>query len=86
MQDLLRDARIEAGITQQLATTLGRPQSFVYKYESGKLNLDVADFTAICRALRLNPDQEQTRVLQFKQKRQWRVGGPAAGVCRHRRP
>jgi transcriptional regulator with XRE-family HTH domain len=35
----------KAGVTQsQLAVKLGRPQSFVAKYETGERRLDVAEF------------------------------------------
>lgn len=53
---LLRAARLEAELTQsQLAAKVGRPQSFVAKYEGGELRLDVIDFLEICSALDLEP-------------------------------
>ena len=49
---LLRDLRRDAGLRQSdLAERLGRPQSFVSKYESGERRLDVVDLLAVCRAL-----------------------------------
>jgi transcriptional regulator with XRE-family HTH domain len=49
-------ARKTARITQAaLADTLGRPQSFVAKYESGERRLDVAEFVGIARALGADP-------------------------------
>lgn len=49
---LLRDFRNEAGLRQaDVAERLGRPQSFVSKYESGERRLDVLDLLAVCRAL-----------------------------------
>ncbi len=49
---LMREARDKAGLSQvELAGRLGRPQSFVSKYESGERRLDVAEFIEICRAM-----------------------------------
>lgn len=45
-------AREKAGLTQQqLADRLGKPQSFVAKYEGGERRLDVIEFIAIAHAL-----------------------------------
>jgi transcriptional regulator with XRE-family HTH domain len=45
-----------AGIRQQaLAKKLGRPQSFVAKYEGGERRIDVVEFTTIARALGVDP-------------------------------
>jgi len=45
-----------AGIRQQaLAKKLGRPQSFVAKYEGGERRIDVVEFIAIVRALGADP-------------------------------
>jgi transcriptional regulator with XRE-family HTH domain len=45
-------AREKAGLTQQqLADRLGKPQSFVAKYEGGERRLDVIEFVAIAHAL-----------------------------------
>ncbi len=52
LQDLLRQTRLQAGFTQvQLAKKLGRPQSFVSKYESGERRLDLVELRLICKAL-----------------------------------
>lgn len=49
-------ARREAGITQmELSRALGKPQSFVSKYESGERRLDVIEFITICEALGIAP-------------------------------
>jgi hypothetical protein len=49
-------ARKAARVTQaSLAETLGRPQSFVAKYESGERRLDVAEFVGIARAIGADP-------------------------------
>lgn len=53
---LLIAAREKAGVTQQqLADRLGRPQSFVAKYEGGERRIDVIEFIAIANALDLDP-------------------------------
>ena len=45
-------ARLDAGLTQQqLADKLGKPQSFVAKYEGGERRLDVIELSNICDAL-----------------------------------
>ncbi|WP_434462432.1 helix-turn-helix domain-containing protein [Serratia plymuthica] len=49
---ILRDARIEKGITQtKLAEALGRPQSFIAKVENGERKLDVVEFAVMARLL-----------------------------------
>lgn len=49
---LLIEARHSAGMTQvDLADQLGRPQSFVSKYERGERRLDVVEFLEITDAL-----------------------------------
>ena len=49
-------ARKRAGLTQVcLADRLGRPQSFVSKYERGERRLDVIEYCEVCRALGIDP-------------------------------
>jgi transcriptional regulator with XRE-family HTH domain len=53
---LLIETRRRAGLTQAaVAERLGRPQSFVSKYEKGERRLDVIEFVALARALDINP-------------------------------
>jgi transcriptional regulator with XRE-family HTH domain len=53
---LLVAAREKAGLTQQqLADRLGRPQSFVAKYEGGERRIDLVEFISISRALQFDP-------------------------------
>lgn len=53
---MLRDARLHAGLTQDsLAAVLGRPQSFVAKYETGERMLNVIEIIFVLRSLRLSP-------------------------------
>lgn len=55
LQSGLADARKAAGLTQvQLADKLGRPQSFVAKYEVGERRIDVVEFCEIADALKLD--------------------------------
>jgi transcriptional regulator with XRE-family HTH domain len=50
--ELLRERREKAGSRQlDLAERLGRPQSFVSKYEAGQRRLDLVELRAICEAL-----------------------------------
>ena len=55
---LLAEARRDAGLTQvALAAKLGRPQSFVSKFEQGERRLDVIEFLDIARALKVDAGQ-----------------------------
>ena len=48
----LAQLRKQSGMTQsQLAKKLGKPQSFVAKYEGGERRLDVIEFVDVVRAL-----------------------------------
>ncbi|HEV2564325.1 MAG TPA: helix-turn-helix transcriptional regulator [Microvirga sp.] len=54
--ELLIEARRNAGLTQvEVAERLGKPQSFVAKYEGGERRLDVVEFIAVAQALGLDP-------------------------------
>lgn len=49
---LFQELRNEAGIRQvDLAERLGRPQSFVSKYESGEKTLTFLEVKEVCKAL-----------------------------------
>jgi transcriptional regulator with XRE-family HTH domain len=53
--ELLVAAREKVGMTQQqLADRLGKPQSFISKYEGGERRLDVIEFIAISEALEMD--------------------------------
>jgi transcriptional regulator with XRE-family HTH domain len=55
LQELLREVRTKAGFSQvELAKKLGRPQSFVSKYESGERRLDLVELREICKALKIS--------------------------------
>lgn len=52
--DLLRDVRQQKSLTQvEVASRLGRPQSFVSKYETGERRLDIIELGEVCGALGL---------------------------------
>lgn len=56
LHQCLTQARMRREITQvQLALSLGKPQSYVSKYESGERRLDVIEFMLICKALSVKP-------------------------------
>lgn len=56
LRELLIAARGNAGLTQQkLAKRLGKPQSFVAKYEGGERRLDVIEFVTILQAMGADP-------------------------------
>lgn len=56
LQSLLVEARKAKGRTQaEVADALGRPQSFVAKYENGERRIDVIEFVDITAALDVSP-------------------------------
>ena len=58
LQALLRTIRLEAGLRQSdLAACLGRPQSFVSKYESGERRLDLVELRQICQAVGISLEE-----------------------------
>jgi len=49
---LLRETRKKAGLSQlELSRRLGRSQSFISKYESGQLRLDLIELCSLCREM-----------------------------------
>ena len=53
---ILTDARKTAGLTQQqVADELGKPQSFVAKYEKGERRLDVIEFIEVADVVGADP-------------------------------
>jgi transcriptional regulator with XRE-family HTH domain len=55
-RSLLISARENSGLTQMdVSTRLGKPQSFVAKYERGERRLDVVEFIQVCNALGIDP-------------------------------
>ena len=50
-------ARKEAGVTQvELAERLGKPQPFISSIENGVRRVDLIEFYAIARALKVDPE------------------------------
>lgn len=55
LQELLISLRNEARLRQvDLAERLGKPQSFVSKYESGERRLDLTEVYSVCKALNIS--------------------------------
>lgn len=64
---LLVAARRKAGLNQaEVAERLGKPQSFVAKYEGGERRLDVVEFLAVSAAIGADP----RRILRDLMKKQ----------------
>lgn len=64
-RDTLVAVRKDAGVTQvELAARLGKPQQFVSKYERGDRRVDLVEFIAVCRALRVDPKDAFAAVLR----------------------
>jgi transcriptional regulator with XRE-family HTH domain len=56
LQKSLVEARQAQSLTQtDVATRLGKPQSYVSKYEIGERRLDVIEFLEVCQALSVKP-------------------------------
>ena len=59
---LLKEIRQEAGFSQvELAKKLGKPQSFVSKYESGERRLDFLELREVCFACGLSMEEFSRR-------------------------
>lgn len=59
---LLKEIRQEAGFSQvELAKKLGKPQSFVSKYESGERRLDFLELRETCFACELSLEEFSRR-------------------------
>ncbi len=58
LRALLVERRKAAGLSQEaLAERLGRPQSFVSKYETGERRLDVIEFLEVAEAIGFSPSE-----------------------------
>lgn len=63
LQSLLKEARHSVGLTQEhLATKIGKPQSFIAKYETGERLLNVIEFMYVLKALDQNPSSFVTQL------------------------
>lgn len=68
-RSLLISAREESGLTQvQIAERLGKPQSFISKYERGERRLDFAEFIEVADILGIDAadfvDRYQSAITQ----------------------
>lgn len=55
---LLRELRKKAGIRQkELAQRLGRPQSYVSKYEIGERKLDLIEILEVCQVVGISLEE-----------------------------
>ena len=51
-RELLKETRMAKNLTQaEVARSLGLPQSYVSKYESGERRLDLIELEEICKAM-----------------------------------
>ena len=65
LRTLLRDLREKRGLTQaSIAARLGKPQSFVAKYEGGERRLSAIEFIDVVRALDLDPSAAMRQLLK----------------------
>ena len=56
-RELLRQIRVEAGLTQvELAEKLGKPQSYVSKVEQGERRMDFLETIDFCRECEFSPE------------------------------
>ena len=63
LRGLLVQARKDSNLTQiELARKLGKPQSFVSKFERGERRLDVVEFLDVARAIGADPHRILKRV------------------------
>ncbi|WP_237392635.1 helix-turn-helix domain-containing protein [Steroidobacter denitrificans] len=64
--ELLLAARHKAQLTQQqLADRLGKPQSFVAKYEGGERRLDVIEFLQLAQFLEIDAARIMRQLMKF---------------------
>jgi transcriptional regulator with XRE-family HTH domain len=65
LRAVLTKARTDAGLTQRdLAKRMREPHSFIGKIESGERRLDVVEFVAVAKALKLDPIDLFTRFVR----------------------
>lgn len=55
--ELIREARVTAGLTQvEAARLLGVPQNFISNVERGERRVDVVEFATLCRVYGIRPN------------------------------
>lgn len=63
LAQMLCSLRADLGLRQiDLAEKLGKPQSFISKYESGERRLDLVELNEICRALHVSLSEVASRL------------------------
>ena len=79
LRKLLLRRRTDGDVTQsELARRLGKPQSFVAKYEGGERRLSVIEFIDIAEALQIRPSHlldELYEILKFSGQQEGTIGG-----------
>ena len=78
LRKLLLRQRTDRGVTQtELAKRLGKPQSFVAKYEGGERRLSVIEFIDIAKALQIRPSHlldELHEILKSSEQQEALIG------------
>jgi transcriptional regulator with XRE-family HTH domain len=65
LRKFLRELREKRSLTQEgVAARLGKPQSFVAKYEGGERRLSAIEFIDVVRALDLEPSAAMRQLLK----------------------
>lgn len=63
LRKLLRQVRLGAGLRQaDLAKVLGKPQSFISKFESGERRIDVLELRQVCEAIGITLEEFVNRL------------------------
>jgi transcriptional regulator with XRE-family HTH domain len=71
LQDFLTALRKSKSLTQaDVAQKLGRPQSFVAKYEGGERRLDVVEFIEVAYALEVEPSLLLAEIIRTSKDKQ----------------
>ena len=78
LRKLLLRQRTDRGVTQtELAKRLGKPQSFVAKYEGGERRLSIIEFIDIAKALQIRPSlllDELHEILESSEQQEASIG------------
>jgi hypothetical protein len=87
LRKLLLMRRTDHGVTQnELAKRLGKPQSFVAKYEGGERRLSVIEFIDIAEALQIPPSDlldELHEILKSSDRQETLIGGKTKMPKKH---
>ena len=87
LRNLLLRRRTDGGVTQsELARRLGKPQSFVAKYEGGERRLSVIEFIDIAEALQIHPSHlldELHEILKSSERQEASIGSKTKTHGKH---